>query len=131
MRHCWLLLIVTSCLCAYVPSNAQDTQPPLNKIINFPTRFIDRINHKAATLEARLNRQTEKYLERLQKKEAKLKRKLSRIDSTAANNVFNADGQYTSLINKMKDSAAGNTASRGEYLANLDSLKSSLSFLQQ
>ncbi len=131
MRVHLLLLLVAGNLCTYNFVQAQDIQSTQNQLINFPTRFIDRINHKAATLEARLNRQTEKYLERLQKKEAKLKRKLARIDSTAANNVFNADAQYTALINKMKDPATGVAASHGEYLANLDSLKSSLSFLQQ
>jgi hypothetical protein len=124
---------VCLCLSLTVAADAQTDQSAFDKISNFPSRFIDKVNQKATTLQSKLERQTEKYLERLQRKEAKLKRKLSRVDSAAAPRIFNPEDQYTQLINKMRQSSSvtGGDPTRAEYLSGLDSLKGSLSFLEQ
>ena len=130
-----LRLLLSALLCAFVllQSYPQSNPGSSTTLLNFPARFADKISKKAASLENQLDRQTVKYLERLQRKEAKLKRKLGRIDSAAAANVFNADDQYAQLIKKLSSSSTGaqGEAARGEYIPTLDSLKGSLSFLQQ
>lgn len=66
----------------------QDILTPINKVINFPSSFFTKVNNKTAQLEARLEKQTDKYLQRLYKREKRLQRKLSKIDSTAAQQLF-------------------------------------------
>jgi hypothetical protein len=104
-------------------------------VLNFPSSFFSRINHRAASLEDRLTKQTERYLQRLAKRERKLKRKLSKIDSTAAQKLFaNSDQEYARMINRINSdslSAAESKGASGQYVPYFDSLKTSLSFLSQ
>src|SRR5438876_4354824 len=126
-----LILIISILL--FHHTRAQDSLSRVDKLINFPSSFFSKINKKTATLEDRLTKQTEKYLQRLAKHEKKLQRKLSKIDSTAAKQLFaNSQQQYQQLEDKIKSKANfSNGALRGEYLPGMDSLKTSLSFLQQ
>src|SRR3990170_8284755 len=41
----------------------------IDRVINFPDRFITRIRKKSSTMEDRLTKQTEKYLNRLTRRE--------------------------------------------------------------
>jgi hypothetical protein len=112
--------------------NAQDSGSAVNKIVNFPSSFFTKVNNKAAALEDRLTKQTEKYLHKLARKEARLKKKLYKIDSAAAKNCFvaNPEQQYDALVQKLK-SASGNNTNKltGAYMPYIDSLKGTLSFL--
>jgi hypothetical protein len=131
MRGKWLLILLLNftCLCAVM---AQDSPSSLDKLINFPTRFTDRINKKSEQLEEKLMHQTEKYLQRLAKKEEKLRKKLAKTDSTAAKQLFEGSAeQYAKLAAKMKNTTAVAGRTSGQYLPYVDSLKTSLSFLQQ
>jgi hypothetical protein len=127
------LLILATFLCPCLALHAQQDNSALDRIANFPSKFIDKINKKASSLQSGLEHQTVKYLQRLQKKEAKLKRKLSKIDSSAAARTFNADTQYDALIKRIETPTpkGEGAAIHGEYMAGLDSLNGSLSFLQQ
>ncbi len=122
-----ILLILLSTWC-----HAQEPTT-IDRIANFPTRFFDKINHKAAGLEDKLERQTVKYLQRLAKKEQKLKHKLARTDSAAAANLFaNSEKQYEQLIQQVSDDAPASLSRRsGQYLPYLDSVSTSLNFLEQ
>src|SRR5450755_3277786 len=104
-----------------------------DRLVNFPSKLFSRISGKTASLEQSLTRQTEKYLRRMAKREARLKKKLSRLDSTAAKRLFNDPVQtYTAQAQKLKSDTGGTARPvSGEYLANLDSERVSLSFLQQ
>jgi hypothetical protein len=130
------LLIIAFAIFFSIALHAQENNSAIDKIANFPSKFIDRINKKASSLESDLEHQTEKYLHRLQKKEAKLKRKLSRIDSAGAARIFSADAEYAQLMRRMESPLQGSpngggVATRGEYMAGIDSLSGSLSFLSQ
>jgi hypothetical protein len=118
------LLPILIVLCSLtIPCFAQESPAALDKITNFPEKFIGRIDKKAADLESGLDRQTEKYLQRLLKKEKKLKKKLQKQDSAAAAELFaNIDEQYAS------PAASG---AKSQYLPHLDTLKTSLSFLEK
>lgn len=120
-----LLLCQTTC--------AQDGCTAIERVIQFPSRYITKVQNRFSHVDEHLTKQTEKYLQRLTKQENKLKRKLSRIDSAAAQRVFgNAQEQYNKLSDKLKNTtaSAANTTG-GEYLPYVDSIKGSLSFLQQ
>lgn len=117
-----LILIVLTGLTANCIAQENPVAP--DKIKNFPEKFIGQINKKAALLEAGIDRQTEKYLQRLLKKEKKLQKKLHRQDSAAAAELF-------SDIENAYASAGSSANSKVQYLPHLDTLKTSLSFLQQ
>jgi hypothetical protein len=123
-----LILLTLFSMCGHALS--QDAgSTTTDKITNFPSRFFSSINSKVASLDSKLEKQTEKYLQRLAKKERKLKRKLSRIDSNAANNLFNnSEQEYKQLADKLSSPEG---ARGGQYLPYVDSMKTSLSFLQQ
>ena len=127
------LLILFAICCFSVTARSQDNPEPLDKVLNFPNSFFNKVNQNTTKLEERLTKQTEKYLQRLAKREKKLKRKLSKIDSAGAQQLFaNSQEQYQQLTNKIKGKTGKlNDAMRGEYLPGMDSLKTSLAFLQQ
>jgi len=127
------LLIAAIIICTVLSSYAQEDNGLPDKITNFPTRLFDKANKKASSLETSLNRQTEKYLQRVARREKKLKRQLSAVDSAKAQRLFpNPDSSYAVLAARVENAKAipGKPAG-GAYLANVDSLKTSLSFLQQ
>lgn len=117
-----LLCYSSSCYCQQARDNTAITN-----ITGLPYRFFDKITKKTASIEDKLTEQTEKYLRRRARCEQKLKRKLYKIDSSAAKDLFkDLDQQYAGLMNKMpggKETAP--------YLPFVDTLKTSLSFLQQ
>lgn len=127
-----LYLIIIFAVCLVQAARAQDSLSKVDKILNFPSSFFAKVNNKTAKLEASLTKQTEKYLQKLAKKESRLKRKLSKIDSAAAKNCFAADPeqQYNALIQKLKSESGSKVgALSGAYMPYIDSLKGSLSFL--
>src|SRR5882724_6225870 len=124
------LLLTAVLIALYSLCYSQDSLSKLDKLASFPSHFISAVNKKAQLLETKLTKQTVKYLERLRKKEDKLRKKLQSVDSVAAKNLFNADNQYATLIAKISNTSAGSKGS-SYYLPLMDSLKGSLSFLQQ
>ena len=134
---CKLFLVLLVIANLYTCACAQDSPSPTDKVINFPSSFFTKVNNKTAALENRLTKQTEKYLQRLAKREKKLKRKLSKIDSAAAQQLFaNTEKQYAQLKSRLTNDASAISTSKvgrgaAEYLPGMDSLKTSLTFLQQ
>ncbi|OQP55687.1 hypothetical protein A4D02_05130 [Niastella koreensis] len=119
-------------MCLYELVHSQDSLTKIDRIVNFPSSFFTKVNKKTSTLEDRLTSQTEKYLQKQARREEKLKRKLAKVDSAAAKNCFAEDPtqRYNELIQKLKsDSVRVTKALNGSYLPYLDSLKGSLSFL--
>ncbi len=119
------------CLASFVFS--QQLDPAIDRITQFPNKFFERVRNKAAHLDQDLTRQTEKYLEHLAKKEKRLQKKLSARDSAAAKNIFaGVQEKYAQLEQQIKTANdKENKPLSGEYLPYIDSLKGSLSFLQQ
>ena len=98
-----------------------------DKIIHFPSKFFSKIQGKTASLDQQLTKQTEKYLQKMARREAKLKKKLYKVDSTAANNLFDnsTEQRYAALAQQLKTDSGAARAHRlsGEYLPYVDSLK--------
>ncbi|MFT3822664.1 MAG: hypothetical protein QM731_02045 [Chitinophagaceae bacterium] len=120
-----MLLLILCCAQTY----AQDSVSTLDRIADFPTRFLDRINKKASRLEEDVVNNTEKYLQRLAKQEKKLQKQLAKKDSAAAANLFgDVDAKYQQLQQSLQQ-PAGKVARYKQYIPGLDSLKTSLNFL--
>jgi len=106
-----------------------DTSVNLSSIPDKALRFIDK---KQASLTASIDKQTQKLLERMAKKEAKLQKKLQGIDSVKAQQVFaGAQTKYRQLQQKLKSPLDGTANPLKEYLPGIDSLQSSMQFLQK
>jgi len=114
-------------------ATAQDSNTSLVKGLNFPSSFIDEVQSKYSHLEERLTKQTEKYLKRLSKRENKLKRKLSKIDSATSQKLFgNVEEEYDKIAAKLNTSDSNQLkGSKGVFVQLVDSVKTSLAFLQQ
>jgi hypothetical protein len=127
-------LILASCLVSSV-SYCQDQPAPsmTDRIINFPGKLFSHIQHKTADLDQQLTRQTEACLQKMSKREERLRKRLYKVDSTAAKRLFaNSSRQYAALSQKIRtDTGSRNMSLQGEYQPNLDSLRNTLSFLQQ
>ena len=90
-------------------------------------KYFDAVNKKAESLTQDLDKKSQKVLARMQKEEARLQKKLAKIDSLAAKNIFsNSAEKYNQLQEKLKN--AGNLS---HYIPKLDTLATSLKFLDQ
>jgi hypothetical protein len=111
---------------------AQEKEPVVDRIINFPNSFLNKVQNKYANLEDRLTKQTEKYLMRLAKREKRLKKKLARIDSAAAEQTFgNIDAQYNKMLVAVRADSLPLKKGSGTYIPMIDSVKTSLAFLNK
>src|SRR5690242_9274684 len=127
-----LFLVLTCAIILIHSVKAQETFPPTDKGINLPSSFLSAANGKITSVDNRLTKQTEKYLHNLAKSEIRLKKKLAKIDSAVAKNCFAEDPSqhYNALIRKLKSTTGKNTDGlTGAYMPYIDSLKGSLSFL--
>jgi len=122
MTLCKTILFIL-CLIS-VKLQAQDTTT--TSLQQLPGKYLAEVSSKAASLENKLEKKSEKALLKLQKEEEKLKKKLSKIDSLAAKNIFSdADKKYKDLEQRLQN------APFKQYIPQLDSLSTSLKFLQQ
>jgi hypothetical protein len=129
-----ILLIPLICMSIFLcqVSLAQEKEPVIDKIINFPATFFNKVNNKYSNLEDRVTKQSEKYLQRLKEKEKKMKRKLARVDSAKAEQTFgDIDAQYNKMIAAINKDSLPVKRGAGAYMPMVDSVKTSLAFLQQ
>lgn len=92
-----------------------------------------KISKRFEGLNKHIDKKTEKVLNELKSYEAKLSKEISKKDSSAASNYFrNTEIRYNQFLNQFKQKSDNYSVRlSGEYLAWLDSIKGSLSFLQQ
>lgn len=124
-----LLLALTACYSQSVDSVA-------GKLTNFPSRLFGKIQSKSATLNQQITSQTEKYLQRLAKSEDKIRRKLFKQDSARAKQLFGSNPlDYSALLQKLHSATGAIPTQPGAagsaYIPSLDTLKTSIKFLQQ
>jgi hypothetical protein len=130
--------MLLSCYLLPLTSYSQDASASsiTDKIANFPSGFFKKVNDQAASLDQRITAQTEKSLRQLAKKEDRLRKKLYKQDSLAAKRLFeNNPLDYTALLQRLQSKSSSIPAvpfvSGSTYLPYLDSVKTSLKFLQQ
>src|ERR1700712_1581720 len=89
------LLSAPACLFAQAPDSSR-----LDKLLSFPDRMFASLGKKAEGAQARLDRQTDRYLSKMQRREEKLRRKLWKKDSATAKALFpDVEAQYAKLRN--------------------------------
>jgi hypothetical protein len=126
-----ILLVCISILCGKM-SRAQEKEPVVDKIINFPTTFFNKVQNKYSNLEDRVTKQTTKYLQRLAKKEKRMKRKLATVDSAKAEQTFgDVDAQYDKMLAAVKTDSLPIKRGGGAYIPMVDSVKTGLAFLEK
>lgn len=121
IRHCIFLL---SALIVQAGLQAQkDTS--VSSLISH--KYIEQVGAKTSNLGQKLGKQSEKIIAQFLKQENKIKKKLARKDSAAVATVFGDAGQrYDQLQQKIT-----NTGKLQQYIPSLDTLNTSLQFLQQ
>jgi hypothetical protein len=92
-----------------------------------PSKYLDQVSAQTNNLEQKLDKKSSKALLQSKKLEVRMKRKLARIDSLKANELFgDLDKKYKDLEQRLSNP---NTAK--QYIPSLDTLGTSLRFLQQ
>lgn len=126
-----VLLFTIVLLCVSLCTYSQESQSTADKIADFPTRFLDKLNKKASHLEDKVLNYSEKTLRRLEKQEKKLYKKLYKKDSIAAKQLLQSGQEgYSKLREQL--AGGGNAVQRGrQYLSRFDTLNTSLKFLSQ
>jgi hypothetical protein len=116
------LCITIAVLCLFLQSQAQDTT-----LVQLPSNYLDQVSIQANHLEQKLDKRSRKALEQMKKLEERMKEKMSRGDSAKAKEIFgNAEQKYADLEQRLQ-----NNALPKNYIASLDTLSTSLKFLQQ
>jgi hypothetical protein len=122
MKVCQAILLLVF-LTAFSHAFAQDSSSAQRVSLN----YIDAVAERSKRLGEKLDKQSEKALLRFQKQEKKLQKKLADTDSLKAASVFaNAGHQYSQLKQKLS-----NANGLQQYIPSLDSLTTSIKFLQQ
>jgi hypothetical protein len=107
----------------------------LARLQQLPQRYFSKVSSKANLFNRRLTRRTEKALRRLQKQEEKINNKLSKVGSIAAKGL--ALGNSIDSLSHLEDLVKGKVVHLtskipgGRYIPYLDSLQTSLNFLNK
>jgi hypothetical protein len=126
-------LVAALCL-AITVACAQSVDSTVGQLANFPNKLFSKIAGQTASLEQRLNRQTERYLQRMAHKEAKIRAELYKSDSAKAAALYPKDPQqqYAAWMQKFREDSSRVFTSMGpEYLPHADSLNGMLGFLNK
>jgi hypothetical protein len=116
-----------------MPSYAQTDNPGKTSPLELPSRLLDHIQRKTASLDQALSTQSEKFLTKMARREALLQKRLNKIDPEAARRLFGESGQqYAALAEKARqDTGSKSIAISGDYQPYIDSLRVSLRFMQE
>lgn len=105
---------------------AQDSTR-LQQLAALPDKYTDQVYSKVSRLQQKLSERSLKVLKRFSKQEAAMKKKLAAKDSAAANRIFgDVQKQYSNLDQKLQQ-----PQKLTQYIPALDTLKSSVKFLDQ
>lgn len=119
-----LLLLINICV-------AQENKTVVEKITEMPQRFLTSLRKKTEKAEAKLDKKTEQYLQKFEKQEARLQKAIAKKDSLLAIKLFSeSEVKFEKLRNDLniKNSSITKLTS---YFPHLDTLKTSLKFLEQ
>jgi len=126
-------LIVAASLCLLCQAMySQDQSNPFDKALKVPFRYLQKVDDKFSHLDNQLSRQTEKYLQKLARQENRLTQKLSKYDAKISQRLNDPKKFYGELINKVNNKInIDKSGPSGEYIPYLDSIRTSLTFLEQ
>ena len=121
-------------LCLAVSTSyAQTADSTAGKLLNYPTRFLGKLQSKLTGLNGQLANQSQQYLQKMARREARLQQKLMSSDSAGAKQLFAGSAQqYAALIQKFKtDTGSSHQQLSGQYQPYADSLQGELAFLKK
>lgn len=120
MSHHRTILAVLGILFSLVTSAQDSTSAQVSP------KYLSSLSSTATNLEQKLDQKSQKALSKLRKEEGKINRKLARMDSAKAKQAaLNAQEQYKALERRLEQAASQ------QYIPSLDTITSSLKFLQQ
>lgn len=121
-----ILCIVLSCL----HTQAQEKEPlqVAKTVGSIDEKILSSLNKKYAATEARLTKQTSKWLRKMQRQEARLKKQLAKTDNAKAEQVFGNVEERYKLMQQQLQKKGGKVR---QYYPALDSLNTAARFLQQ
>jgi hypothetical protein len=124
LRLCVLIIVMTFALCTVAqPALSQQA----DSMLQLPSGYLDKVSSKANQLEQKLDKKTDKALQQMMALEQKMKKKLFKTDSLKAKEIFgNAEQKYKDLEQRLTSKLSGK-----QYIPSLDTLSTSLKFLQQ
>lgn len=128
----WIVAAGICLLCHSVTAYSQDQIDSLENAINVPHRYINKVEGKFLHLEKQLTQHTKKYLQRLAKKDNKLLQKISTLDSSISHQLSGGPQYYSNIVDQINEKVdVENLEINGEYLAYIDSIRTSLAFLKE
>ena len=92
-----------------------------------PHAYIQAVGKQAEKLDEKLTRENQKVLRKWERQRTKLLRQLAQKDAAAAQQL---QARFDQQADQFKKTLENPTESLGQYLPGLDSLQTSLSFLQ-
>lgn len=117
--------ILASLMCAVTVVNAQQDDPGLHDLS--AGRYIEAVTIKSDRVQEKLDQAGLRALKKFQKQEMRMQRKLRSADSLKAAEIFGtAAGEYEKIQHKLDD-----PLTLQQYIPSLDSMNSSLKFLEQ
>ena len=129
MRFGSALLILLIGMLFRIPALATATGDSAARAISqLPRRYLDQVDNKAQNINATLTKKTTRYLQKLSRLEARLLGKLRGVDSSAALHL--PQEQYQQLTSAMQNPSAGVAGAGSTYVSGLDTLSTTLRFLQ-
>lgn len=120
-----MFLSIAFCLPLFL---AAQTPPVDTGAVTIPEKVYASLSRKSADVEERLDRATEKYLHKLQKQETKLRDKIAKVDSLKAKELFTGINEKYAALKTLPKALSKYS---GVYSGHLDSLTTSLAFLQR
>ena len=128
MKKLHPIAVLLVCLIITQLLSAQDS---LNQVLSVPNHFLGNLDKKASRIESHLISTSERALKQLAKQESRLQKKLYRKDSLLAKQLFeHTAAQYQSLQSDLTNKASKFTG-RTEYIPFLDTITTSLRFLEK
>ncbi len=125
------MVMLMACLLIAHISSAQDSLSLNDKVLSFPTRFLNKISNKTSQLEQKIITKSGKALKQLAREERRLQRKLAKKDSVLAKHLFqDVQTKYQSL-HSLLNQKTNQTSGRIEYIPFLDTLKTSIRFFEK
>lgn len=124
------IVMLMACLLIAHMSSAQDSVCLTDKVLSFPSRFLDKVNKKTSSLETAIISKSERYLKKAFKEEKRLMKKLTRKDSALANQLYkDAQSKYSTFQSQLKQKDILLSRQK-EYIPFLDTLTTSLHCLK-
>lgn len=124
-------ICILACL-SDLPGQELSAGKPVNYIpTDYISRTVQKLERKYSSLESKIIKATRKSLDRLKRNEKKIIRQGHSQDTVAANSISQSSLLYDDLLNRISvDSLSGMQNQHNEYLPVLDSIQTSLAFLE-